>query len=152
MVAVLAGLVMIFGPAGRVPLMDSNRTLLAETPAEGYCAAPAHFKGWGQAQFDACVEQSNRPNEIAISEVIPNFCVGVLDEGWPGSMSDCQAIVESGQLWPTKEPTPRGWLTDSWNGTFPYPGSLLGRGAQTPDESRTGDRDGNLRDGEVTRP
>lgn len=151
-VSMALGLFMLVGPAGRVPLMDGNRVLLAETSAEGYCAAEAHFKQFSQMSFDDCVAESSRPHDVEITEVLASFCAGVVDQGWPGTRDECKTVVEAGQLWPTREWTPRGWISNTWNRRFPYPGSLVGVGAQNTDNSRTGERDGNIRDGEIERP
>lgn len=143
----LVGAFFIVGPAGRIPLMDANRTMLAETAAQGYCAAEAHFGRYSQIAYDECVADSTLSQERDLGQVQPAFCRGVIDAGWPGTMEECRQILEGEQMWPTAELTSQGYLTKSWNRKFPYPGSLIGMGSANVSESRTGDRDGEVREG-----
>jgi hypothetical protein len=140
--AVVGGLVLLVKPVGHIPLLDANRTVLAETQRQGYCAGEAFWRsnGYGNAaSFQECMSESTIVNDIDVNAVQPAFCQAVTVEGYAGGVDACLDIVRSQKLWPTMA----GGLTDAWNRRFPYPLDRLTAGqvpTQNSDESRTGDR------------
>jgi hypothetical protein len=133
---------MLVKPVGHIPLLDANRTVLAETQRQGYCAGEAFWRsnGWGdEAAFLECMDASTIVNDIDVNAVQPAFCQAVAIEGYAGGVDMCLDILRGQKLWPTMT----GGLSDSWNRRFPYPLDRLTAGVvptQNSDESRTGDR------------
>jgi hypothetical protein len=140
--AVVGGLVMLVKPVGHIPLLDANRTVLAETQRQGYCAGEAFWRsnGYGnESAFLECMSASTIVNDFDVNAVQPAFCQAVTVEGYAGGVDACMDILRGQKLWPTMT----GGLSDSWNRRFPYPLDRLTAG-QVPvtntDESRTGER------------
>lgn len=134
---------------GPEPLLDANRAQLAETANQGRCAGQTFWRtqGYGDAnEFANCVDQKGGAGERDLSQVVPQFCWGLIDAGWPGLLNDCMDILYARRWWPTLT----GELTDQWNRSFPYPGDVITTG-KADSESRTGDRTGNLRSSEGDR-
>lgn len=147
-IAVLVvGFALLMMPAS-IPLLDANRQVLAETPREGLCAGKVYFRSKGrgdEAAMKDCLSLEEGDNSPNYRQVQSAFCRGVIDAGLPIAHTQCQDVMESNRLWPTMT----GTLTQSWNRRFPYPLSELGvpRGDVGGDESRTGEREGNERNG-----
>lgn len=139
-VALALGLFMLVRDPGHIPLLDANRTLLAETEAEGYCAGQVFMdtRGYGRnpQMMQDCIEDSTKQKEYDHSIVTRAFCEGVRSKGLPLSMDDCLGAMIPNRYWPTMG----GHLTNSWNKKFPYPGDALTT-AQADSDSRTGGRD-----------
>lgn len=136
--ALLLGLAILILPGGRIPLLDANRTVLAESEREGYCSGSTYgeSRGVGNAQVASdCRATSELPDQVDLNEVQPAFC-RALRNYIPMSQKNCMDIMEGRQYWPTKD----GSVADSWNRTFPYPGNIMIN--QNVSDSRTGDRDG----------
>lgn len=136
-IAVLGGgwLVLIRDP-GPDPLLDANRTLLAETYDEGKCVGEVFWSTGGRggpSEVADCVGRRGS-GERDLAVVQRGFCEGIVAKGYAGVADDCTEIMLNRRYWPTMD----GTITDSWNRQFPYPGDLISAGA--PDESRTGDR------------
>jgi hypothetical protein len=140
--AVVGGLVLLVKPVGHIPLLDANRTVLAETERQGYCAGETFWRTQGMGNeglFAECMDASSIINELDVNSVQPAFCRAVTIEGYAGGTENCMDIVRSQKLWPTMT----GGLSDSWNRRFPYPLDRLTAGvvpATNTDESRTGER------------
>ena len=143
---VLIGLVLLIMPVGHIPLLDANRAVLVESERGGFCAGDtyAETQGYGSDEAMAdCMETNTLDNTIDLTRVQPAFCVGIIQAGLPIEQSECEAIMDGQQYWATA----KGQLTNSWNARFPYPLSALGTAAVQPNQSRTGDRDTNDREG-----
>ncbi len=147
-IILLLGLAMLILSSGRIPLLDANRTILAESEQEAYCAGIiyAETRGEGDARAASeCRSESNLSNEVNLNIVQPSFCNALLTTIRNLTQAECVGIMEGRQWWPTRD----GGLAFSWNRSFPYPGNLI---VQLSDgDSRTGDRDGIEREG-LTRP
>lgn len=146
---VLMGLVLLIMPVGHVPLLDANRQILVETEAAGFCAGEvwSQTQGWGDIEaMSDCIAESPLSNEIDLRVVQSAFCRGIISRGFPITLDECLAIMGAQQYWLTEE----GVLTNTWNSRFPYPLSDFGSPTQkTGDQSRTGERDLNEREGNV---
>lgn len=146
---VLMGLALLIVPVGHVPLLDANRQILVETEAGGYCAGEvwSQTQGWGDIEaMEECIELSTLSSEINLRAVQGAFCRGLVSRGFPITVDECLAIMGAQKYWLTEE----GTLTNTWNSRFPYPLSDFGSPTQqTGDESRTGERDLNEREGNV---
>lgn len=137
----------------KIPLLDANRTVLAETYLEAFCAGDAFLKTRGNGN-DAlaadCRElhEGRHDDEPDYERVQSAFCMGIVMAGWPGYVGDCVSLLQEQKLWPTLD----GALTNTWNRRFPYPleGSITDVEQQS--DSRTGDRENNDREGIPTRP
>jgi hypothetical protein len=128
-------------------LLDANRWVLAETEQQGFCAGYSFDRNEPQEQAASdCRSESDLSDEINLRVVQRAACQGYAtannqDAVW---VNDCEAYLQATRQWPTID----GRLTDSWNRRFPYPLSDIGiPGAPAPSESRTGDREGNTREG-----
>jgi hypothetical protein len=145
-VILVGGLVLLMAPA-HVPLLDANRQVLTESEAEAFCAGNTYMKTRGigsESVMRDCIETNNLPKGINHREVQPKFCDGLRDAGLPMERDECMAIMEQEQFWPTL----KGTLTNAWNRRFPYPGDFLTSNVpQTGGDSRTGDREGEDREG-----
>ncbi len=142
-IILLLGLAMLILPGGRIPLLDANRTILAESEQEAYCSGIVYgdTRGAGNAQAaSVCRSESDLPDEVNLNKVQPTFC-RALTKTMSLTEATCVAIMEGHQWWPTKD----GGLADSWNRTFPYPGNLIVK--LDDSNSRTGDRDNIEREG-----
>jgi len=131
------GLAMLVLPGGRIPLLDANRTILAESERDGYCGGLTYLetRGGGNANSAAkCRAKSSLPDQIDLNSVQPAFC-RALRSSMSMTQTQCMDIMEGRQYWPTKD----GSIADSWNRRFPYPGGMMAK--QGVDNSRTGDRD-----------
>jgi len=148
--ALFAAIIVVVGgwyilkDAGHVPLFSANLERLAETASEGYCTGVGFWSGGTdpenrKAVAAKCREQ--RPSTpVDLTAVQPAFCRAVTNEGYEQGVDVCMEIVQSARLWPTYD----GNLTRAWSRNFPYPGEQILQ--QTPtNDSRTGDREGNLR-------
>ena len=144
LLTLVGGFFYLIHDVGRIPLYDANITRLAETPLEGYCAGQTFWRNNGEADAGRAVEcrnSSERSDEVNLSQVVPQFCQAVVDEGFQGAKSDCENVVNDRRWWPTYD----GGLTDAFTKAYPYPGDKV----LTPpvnDDSRTGDREGLTRE------
>ena len=132
-----------------IPLLDANRTVLAETYLEGYCAGDTfvNTRGWGDPDMAAeCRKGWDFDDTINHEIVQAAFCTGLVNAGYPLSTADCIDIMKDNQLWPTRG----GEVTGEWNNRFPYPLENTTIDGKV-DDSRTGDRDGTGRSG-ISRP
>jgi hypothetical protein len=145
--ALALGLFLLVMPVAHIPLLDANRTVLAESEAEGQCAGNIYAKSRGYGDPDAmksCLASSNLNPDVDWVAVQPAFCRGVISGGVPVSQDDCLGIMEAREFWPTAT----GKLTNSWNGRFPYPGGTFSSARPgSGGESRTGDREETEREG-----
>ena len=142
-IVLIFGLVMIALPVARIPLLDANRTILAETAKESYCAGSTYMKTAGAGQKDIaaeCREESSKIDDIDYTVVVDDFCRGAIDGGLRMLQNDCTSIVYDRTFWPTMD----GAITNEWNRRFPYPGDLL---VVNKEQGRTGDRTGPEREG-----
>jgi hypothetical protein len=133
----LAGLFFLLGPTGRIPLLDANRQVLAETAAEAYCAGKIYIQSYGRGDVHAtedCRATTARPTEIDWASAQEEFCFGVIAKGIAISSGECKRILAQSLLWPVMD----GRLSNSWNRKFPYPGDFII--TPEPSDSRTGDR------------
>ncbi len=141
-VLVVAALLMIL-PVQRVPMLDANRQLLAETEAQAYCAGSVFLQTRGvgsHAAMQECLDISDKPTDINPEVAQRAFCEGLIGAGYQIEQESCMTIMEGQRYWPLKS----GTLTNAWNKRFPYPGNVLG--TEQANESRTGDRDLNERE------
>jgi len=141
---VFAGGWYLLKDAGHVPMYSANLERLAETSTEGYCAGKAFWSG-GASEQDRKIAASEcrtarGPSDYNLAEVQPAFCEAVTKEGYAPGVDVCLDIVVKSQLWPTYN----GGLTRAWSRNFPYPGRLILQ-QTTTDDSRTGNREGNIR-------
>ncbi len=146
---IVAGFAMLVLPVSRIPLLDANRQVLAESEREGYCAGVTYAETSGagdRATARACRSENPRSNEINLAVTQRAFCQGLVWGGFSITLQACISVVPSNRLWPTMD----GSITNAWNGRFPYPGDMIAS-AQLDDESRTGDRNENVREGLATR-
>ena len=144
--ALLFGLVILVLPVSRIPLLDANRTILAETERDAYCAGLIYgeTRSAGNGRLTAeCRSHSDLNDEINWNIVQPAFCRAI-KVSMDVDYNFCLSLMEDRAWWPTKD----GQLADSWNRRFPYPGNRLTVGEST--DSRTGDRDG-IERGDITR-
>jgi hypothetical protein len=131
-----------------VPLLDADRSLLAQTYNEGYCSGTVFVKSNGRGDEYEAEECRNNfkdeetNNEIDHSKVPNGFCQGILNAGLPVPVDECVVILRTNTLWPTLD----GRLSNSWNRAYPYPGMAVnlqddtgGRTGEVGD--RTGDRE-----------
>lgn len=144
---ILLGFVVLIMPVGHVPLLDANRQILVESEAGGYCAGEVwvNTQSWGSIEaMEECLATTSLSQEINLRAVQPAFCRGLIGRGYPIGQEDCMNIMVAQQYWLTEE----GTITNAWNRRFPYPLSAFGSPTQqTGDQSRTGDREGNDREG-----
>lgn len=136
---------------GRIPMLDFNRQVLAETEVEGYCAGDIYWntRGAGNA---AKAKQCRLVNtdlsvEVDHARVLPAFCLGAQAAGFAGDLrTACEEPIRMATLWPTMD----GQLTSSFDESkgYPYPGNQVLE--VPPGDSRTGSRDGFSRDDEPT--
>lgn len=145
-IAVLVvGLVVLVLPVSRIPLLDANRQVLAESEREGYCAGQTfgETRGIGDtAAAKECRQYNARPTEPNLAVTQKAFCQGLMAGGYPITLSMCQDIMVLNRFWPTMD----GSITNSWNRRFPYPGDMIAVAKADP-EGRTGDRDNIGREG-----
>jgi hypothetical protein len=145
-VILVGGLVLLMMPA-HVPLLDANRQVLAESEREAWCAGETYMKTRGGGSIPAmteCIATSSIDNSVDHNRVQPGFCNGIISAGLPMDANECMAIMEQEEFWPTM----KGTLTNAWNRRFPYPGDFLTSNVpQTGGDSRTGDREGEDREG-----
>lgn len=142
-IAVLVGSLayMIFATPA-IPLLDANRNVLAESARQGFCAGQAFRQNQPNAGgVQECMKEATYKADDTNLEVVQiNACEGV---GTPAAdLEACAQWLKDNQYWVTME----AQLTNAWNGTFPYPlsGNIMTR---ENDQSRTGDRDENSREG-----
>jgi hypothetical protein len=127
---------------GRIPALDFNRQVLAETEVEGYCAGRIYWttNAGSASKAKACRNATpDMSTEVNHAVVIISFCRGVLAEGFPGNVqSDCADAIAARSLWPTMD----GRLTSAFDDTkgYPYPGDRVL--PPPPSDSRTGSREG----------
>jgi hypothetical protein len=143
-IVLVFGLVMIALPVARIPLLDANRTILAESAKESYCAGVTYMKTAGAGQKDIaaeCREESSKTDKIDYTVVVDEFCRGAIAGGLRMLQKDCTSIVYDRTFWPTMD----GAITNEWNRKFPYPGNLLV--VDNESSGRTGDRTGPEREG-----
>jgi len=142
--ALVVGLVLLVLPVQRIPLLDANRTVLAESEREGYCTGRTYAETRGRGDKNLageCRAESSLPNVIDWNVVQGAFCRGLIASGFPITQPKCVEIMVAQRFWPTMD----GSISASWNRKFPYPGDVIVSG--TVDDSRTGDRDGIGREG-----
>jgi len=135
--ALLLGLVMLILPVSRIPLLDANRTTLAESEREGYCSGTTYLetRGAGDAEVaSGCRSTSSLPDQIDLDQVQPAFCRAIRQE-INITQSNCMNIMAGSRYWPTKD----GSIAYQWNRKFPYPGNMIVQ--QNSTDSRTGDRE-----------
>jgi hypothetical protein len=143
---VVGGLFLLILPVSHIPLLDANRWVLSETEQQGYCAGYVFDGNEPQEQAAAdCRSESSQSTEIDLRVVQRAACQGYasahsLDATW---VNDCEGYLQATRQWPTID----GRLTDAWNRRFPYPLSDIGIPGAPTSESRTGDREGNTREG-----
>ena len=140
------GLFLILQGADHVPPFSASLERLAETETEGYCSGLAFWKNLSvpnERKSAAAECRSNHdPTEIDLPVVQKAFCEGIVKGGYAQGVNVCMTIVVSNRFWPTYD----GGYTDSWSRKFPYPGDLiLQPSSDSSGDSRTGDREGNLR-------
>jgi hypothetical protein len=125
---------------GHIPLLDANRTILAETEAAGYCAAIAYDGNLPRPEgVKECLKGTTLSGEIDLVAAETGFCRGIY-ERYSYGVPTCLAFLRNNRLWPTMDAT----ITNEWNRRFPYPGDTLVVSIEE-DESRTGPRGGNER-------
>ena len=120
------------------PLLDDNRLPLAESVSQGYCSGMSMMAG---VDLEECWEdEASRGTVRNLSAVQSGFCYGIIAGGWNRTHNECMEIMETQRFWPLLE----GGITNSWSARYPYP---LDRFVDniTPDESRTGTREGEER-------
>ena len=146
--AVLAVIVVVGGFAymvrdvGHIPLFSPNLERLAETDTEGYCAGVAFWSASStsvKAREAATCRSERGDTPYNLSVVQTAFCQGITFKGYEPGIGACKQILSNNKGWPTYD---WGLFTGIWTRKFPYPGDTL----LQPSESRTGDREGNLRD------
>ena len=125
---------------GHVPLLDANRTRLAESYLEGWASGFTYIRTGGSGSATIAAEQ--RESHAALDNtydptvVHSAFCGGAVAAGFGGNaQTDCVDVLVDLQWWPTYD----GELTGAWNDAFPYPLGALGE-APAEDSGRTGDR------------
>ncbi len=150
--ATLAGIILIAGafyvivPPPYPGIFDADLNRLAETYEQGWCAGETFWKTKGGGDPGAakqCAETLDASTEINHEAVVPAFCRGVSNAGWQGNVKlDCIDFIEDAEMWPTID----GRLSRAFDENYPYPGGFFkATKTDTPDNSRTGDREGNLR-------
>jgi len=142
------GFVLLVLPVGHIPLLDANRQVLVESERGGYCAGETYAttRGMGSAEKLAdCMETNTSIDNTSIyTKVQPAFCRAIIARGINIDQPGCEEIMRDQEFWPTAT----GALTNAWNKRFPYPGNVLtANQPNTGGESRTGDREGNDREG-----
>ena len=146
-VVILGALIYIARPVGHVPPFDANLVRLAETELEGYCAGQTLWRSQrisGDAEMaHACRDQERDTysSDVDLRAVVPAFCRGIVEAGFPASHQDCLGIMDSQQYWPTYD----GGVSNQWNRARPYPLNQLQVGEVEQDNSRTGERVENTR-------
>jgi hypothetical protein len=138
LVLVLASL--LVRDPGYIPPFDANRTQLVDSEAGAECAGTLFPKAGGMegypdySEMQACIAASDRPTEPYLAIVQSTWCTAfVATDTWPGDVDMCMSIVEGERFWPTM----KAGMTNAWNKTFVYPGSIVGPVAP----ARTSDRD-----------
>lgn len=136
--AIVIGFVMMVLPVARIPLLDANRQVLAESEREGYCAGETYITSRGMGDKRAakdCRAHSTRSPEINLETTQAAFCSGLIANGFPITHSKCVTIMVSNRMWPTMD----GSIANSWNRRFPYPGDMIIT-AKESDDGRVGSR------------
>lgn len=126
---------------GHQPLIDADRTRLAETELEGYAAGWVFWELSGVGNPGRAEEiraESGRNDELNPGAVLHAFCLGAQAAGFEGSLDrDCEEWLIANRAWPTYN----GRLSYAWNDAHPYPYGALGEGPGVQDNSRTGGRE-----------
>lgn len=138
-IAIVGGGFYLVRDPGHVPIFDAGLNRLAESEREGWCAGETYWSNRGQPNATAAAEcraNSTLDPTPNLNMVQPAFCMAVREGGFPGTVDECQGILDGQKLWPTYD----GGLTQSWSKSAPYPGDLAF--VVPPDDSRTGDRQG----------
>ncbi len=114
------------------PLLDANRTVLAESSLDAWCSGQLMMAG---VPLATCHEDNpDLGRTRSLQQVVPAFCNSIVDAGWGGTYGDCRDIMEAQLYWPIMN----GDVTKAWSARYPYP---LDRFLEVgPAESRTGDR------------
>jgi hypothetical protein len=142
------GFALLVLPVSSIPLLDANRQVLVESAAGGQCAGEVYATTQGQGSEADMAECMANAADTAVNwqAVQPAFCRGIIAKGLAISQGDCETIMAERQMWPTAI----GTITASWNRRFPYPGDVISSARPiTGGESRTGDREGNDREGNI---
>lgn len=134
----------------RIPLLDSERTLLAETYLDGMCSGITFGNTGGHGDkglMEQCLREKAEDynDEIDHAIVQSAWCVG-FNKITQYPVNECKGVLATYRYWPTME----GQLTDKWNARFPYPLEDSFE-AKEQGDSRTGDRQTNERE-DITRP
>lgn len=127
---------------GHVPLLDANRTRLAETYKEGFVSGFVFARTSGRGSADM-VEETRQNYASLVDDfdpqaVIPAFCGGLVAGGFAIEISNCTDIMRDNQYWPTYD----GALTWAWNAAYPWPGGPLVTVHTGEESGRTGGREG----------
>ena len=143
---IVAGAVYVVVPPPYPGIFDADLNRLAETSEQGRCAGETFWatKGGGDpAAAKQCAKDRDDPTDIDHEAVILAFCLGVKSAGWSGNVkAECVDFLEGQEMWPTID----GRLSRAFDENYPYPGGIFkATKTDTPDNSRTGDREGNLR-------
>jgi hypothetical protein len=146
--AVLGTVVLLLGllagwvlEPGHVPLLDANRIRLAETHRQGYAAGVVFAKTNGGGSATMAEElrmESTLPDDFSPPVVIPAFCAGIVDGGFPIDVGSCIDIMKFERYWPTYD----GRISAAWNRAYPWPGGPLQSDHNDSNDGRTGPRGG----------
>jgi hypothetical protein len=142
------GFALLVLPVSSIPLLDANRQVLVESAAGGQCAGEVYATTQGQGSEVDMAECMANAADTAVDwqAVQPAFCRGIIAKGLAITQGDCETVMAERQMWPTAI----GTITASWNRRFPYPGDVISSARPiTGGESRTGDREGNDREGNI---
>jgi len=143
---IVAGAFYVVVPPPYPGIFDADLNRLAETYEQGWCAGEANWPtdGGGDAAIvKQCAKDRNDSTDIDHAAVIPAFCRGAANVGYTGDVkTQCADYLEANEMWPTID----GRLSRAFDENYPYPGGFFkATKTDTPDNSRTGDREGNLR-------
>jgi hypothetical protein len=145
----VVGLALLVLPVSSIPLLDANRQVLVESAAGGQCAGEVYATTQGngsEADMAECMATTSQDTTTNWQAVQPAFCRGIIAKGLAITQGDCESVMAERQMWATAT----GTVTASWNRRFPYPGDVISSARPiTGGESRTGDREGNDREGNI---
>ena len=145
----VVGFALLVLPVSSIPLLDANRQVLVESAAGGQCAGEVYATSQGQGSetdMAECLATTPQDTTINWQAVQPAFCRGIIVKGLAITQGECEIVMAERQMWPTAI----GTITASWNRRFPYPGDVISSARPiTGGESRTGDREGNDREGNI---
>lgn len=150
---VVGGAVAVMWPVETWRLYDENWQPLALTHAENHCAGEilgGNFENkTNDPRVDECVATSHLDNETPnVASSVGWFCEGIASATTSLGVADCVSQVESLDIWGLQH----GGYTWEWNDANPRPvAAYEDIRSPSPDQSRTGDREGNQREG-LTRP